>query len=164
MVFDSMEQKALAYAGSRQSELGDNLGYGVDGSVWLLHGKDRNLPWAVKLFRAAKPYERERDCYLRLREEQVESVRGFAVPAYLHHSDEWLTIEMTIVRPPYLLDFAGALLDEPFDFHEETWEAWEMDRMEKFEERWPEVKKVMRELECHGIFLSDLHPGNIAFE
>ncbi len=118
----------------------------------------------MNLFRSVKRYERERDCYLRLREEAVESVRGFAVPAYLNHSNEWLAIEMTIVRPPYLLDFAGALLDEPFDFHEETWEAWQMDRMEKFEERWPEVKKVMRELECHGIFLSDLHPGNIAFE
>ncbi|MBE7494773.1 MAG: hypothetical protein HS117_07495 [Verrucomicrobiaceae bacterium] len=62
-------------------------------------------------------------------------MRGFAVPAYLHHDDGHLAVEMTIVRPPYLLDFAGALLDEPFDFHEETWEAWEMDRMEKFEDR-----------------------------
>ena len=39
MVFDSMEQKALAYAESRHAELGDSLGFGVDGSVWLLHGK-----------------------------------------------------------------------------------------------------------------------------
>jgi hypothetical protein len=28
MVFDSMEQKALAYAASRQAELGDSLGFG----------------------------------------------------------------------------------------------------------------------------------------
>jgi len=153
-----MEQKAVAYAESRHAELGDSLGFGVDGSVWLLHSKERIQPWADK------PYIRERDCYLRLREQNVERVRGFAVPAYLHHDDAWLVVEMTIVRPPYLLDFAGALLDEPFDFHDETWETWEMDRMEKFEDRWPEVKKVMRELECHGIFLSDLHPGNIAFE
>lgn len=100
MVFDSMEQKALAYAASRHTELGDSLGFGVDGSVWLLHGKDRNHPWAVKLFRSAKPYERERDCYLRLHELQVESVRGFAAPAYLHHDDGHLAVEMTIVRPP----------------------------------------------------------------
>ena len=126
MVFDSMEQKALAYAASRHAELGDSLGFGVDGSVWLLHGKDRNHPWAVKLFRSSKPYERERDCYLRLHELQVETVRGFAVPAYLHHDDEHLAVEMTIVRPPYLLDFAGALLDEPFDFHEETPTAMEV--------------------------------------
>ncbi|MBB5035656.1 hypothetical protein [Prosthecobacter vanneervenii] len=159
-----MEKKAVAYAGSRQAELSDSLGFGVDGSVWLLHSKERIQPWAAKLFRADKAYCRERDCYLRLREQNVENVRGFAVPAYLHHDDAWLVVEMTIVRPPYLLDFAGALLDEPFDFHEETWEAWEMDRMEKFEDRWPEVKKVMIELEYHGIFLSDLHPGNIAFE
>ncbi|HBJ82672.1 MAG TPA: hypothetical protein DDZ88_02115 [Verrucomicrobiales bacterium] len=71
---------------------------------------------------------------------------------------------MTIVRPPYLLDFAGAILDEPFDFNEETWESWEMDRMEKFEDRWPEVRKVMSELEWFGIYLSDMHLGNIAFE
>jgi hypothetical protein len=164
MVFDSMEEKARGYAGSRHAELGDSLGFGVDGSVWLLHSKDRNHPWAVKLFRASKPYQRERDCYLRLFECKVESVRGFAVPAYLHHDDTWLAIEMTIVRPPYLLDFAGAILDEPFDFNEETWESWEMDRMEKFEDRWPEVRKVMSELEWFGIYLSDMHPGNIAFE
>ncbi len=41
MVFDSMEQKALAYTESHHSELGDSLGFGVDGSVWLLHSKDR---------------------------------------------------------------------------------------------------------------------------
>lgn len=159
-----MEQRALAYAESRRIELGDNLGFGVDGSVWLLYSKDRNHPWAVKLFRTGKPYQRERDCYLRLAERAVESVRGFAIPAHLHHDDDWLAVEMTIVRPPYLLDFAGALLDEPFDFQEETWEAWEMDRMEKFEDRWPEVRKVMSELEWLGIYLSDMHPGNIAFE
>lgn len=164
MVFDSMEQRALAFAGSRCAELGDSLGFGVDGSVWLLHSKDRIHPWAVKLFRSAKPYRRERDCYQRLAELKVDSVRGFAIPALLHHDDEWLAIEMTIVRPPYLLDFAGALLDEPHDFHEETWEAWEMDRMEKFEDRWPEVRKVMRDLEWFGIYLSDVHPGNIAFD
>jgi hypothetical protein len=39
-----------------------------------------------------------------------------------------------------------------------------MDRMEKFEDRWPEVRKVMSELEWFGIYLSDMHPGNIAFE
>jgi hypothetical protein len=137
---------------------------GVDGSVWLSYSKDRNLPWAVKLFRSMKAYERARDCYLRLAEFKVESVRGFAIPAYLHHDDEWLAVEMTIVRPPYLLDFAGALLDAPFDFQDETWEAWELDRMEKFEDRWPEVRKVMSELEWFGIYLSDMHPGNIAFE
>lgn len=128
MVFDSMESKALAYAGSRAAELGDNLGFGVDGSVWLLHGKGRNPPWAVKIFRHAAPYTRERDCYLRLHELRVRTVRGFAIPAYLRHDDAALAIEMTIVRPPYLLDFAGALLDEPFDFSEEVWELWALDR------------------------------------
>ena len=76
MVFDSMEQRALAYAASCRAELGDSLGFGVDGSVWLLHSKERNHPWAVKLFRSDKPYRRERDCYLRLHELRVESVRG----------------------------------------------------------------------------------------
>ena len=74
MVFDSMEQKALAYAESRHAELGDSLGFGVDGSVWLLHSKERIQQWAAKLFRADKPYRRERDCYLRLHELSLESV------------------------------------------------------------------------------------------
>ena len=41
MVFDSMEQQALAYAANCRAELGDSLGFGVDGSVWLLHSKER---------------------------------------------------------------------------------------------------------------------------
>jgi hypothetical protein len=41
MVFDSMEQKALAYAASRHAELGDSLGFGVDvasGSCTAING------------------------------------------------------------------------------------------------------------------------------
>ncbi|MBL9130257.1 MAG: hypothetical protein JNG86_03605 [Verrucomicrobiaceae bacterium] len=164
MVLDSMEQKALAYAGTRGAMLGDNLGFGVDGSAWIMHGKNRNHPWAVKLFRHEKPYRLEKACYLRLQESRIETIRRFAIPAYLSHDDSWLALEMTIVRPPFVLDFAGAALDEPFDFDADTWDLWEQDRMEKFEERWPEVKKVMRDLEWLGIYLSDIHPGNIAFE
>lgn len=80
-----MEQKALAYAVGHHADLDGSPGFGVDGSVWLLHSKDRNHPWAVKLFRATRPYERERDCCLCLAERKVDPVRGFAVPSYLHH-------------------------------------------------------------------------------
>ncbi len=54
--------------------------------------------------------------YLRLRELQVESIRGHAVPQLLHFDDEFLAIEMTIVSPPFCLDFGGAYLDRPPDF------------------------------------------------
>lgn len=84
MVFDSMEQKALAYAvGTTQNWTAAPAS--AWGGAWLLHSKDRNHPWAVKLFRATRPYERERGCCLRLAERKEDSARRFAVPSYLHH-------------------------------------------------------------------------------
>jgi len=36
-------------------------------------------------------------------------ILGFHVPQLLGADDELMAIEMTIVSPPYLLDFAGVL-------------------------------------------------------
>ena len=73
-------------------------------------------------------------------------------------------IEMSIVRPPYILDFAKACLDAPPDFPEEVmaerWEHW----ADLFEERWPHVITIMGWLERrHGVYLLDPSPRNIAF-
>jgi hypothetical protein len=60
---------------------------------------------------------------------------------------------MTIVRPPFVLDFADARLDEPAaDFSEEVLAQWEEDRAEIFGEKWTEVKRILAELEMLGIY------------
>jgi hypothetical protein len=47
------------------------------------------------------------DCDL----ESIVDVAGFAVPQLIHHDDRLWVVEMGIVSPPFVLDFAGAYLD-----------------------------------------------------
>jgi hypothetical protein len=69
--------------------------------------------------------------YQRLREEQTTRILGFNVPQLLRIDEEFRAIEMTIVRSPFLLDFADARLDEAPDFSEDVLRQWE-DEKRKF--------------------------------
>ena len=73
-------------------------------------------------------------------------ILGLNVPQLLRIDQEFRAIEMTIVRPPFLLDFADALLDEPPDFSEDVLRQWEEDKAEIFGERWPEVTRILAAL------------------
>jgi hypothetical protein len=80
----------------------------------------------------------------------------------LAHDDELWVLEMTIVKKPYVLDFAGAYLDHPPDYSIEVLNEWRVEKEEQFGDRWPEVKRILRTLENYGIFLADVTPNNIA--
>ena len=77
--------------------------------------------------------------------------------------DDLSVIEMTMVERPFVLDFAGAYLDEPPDFSEEVLADWRAEKEEQCEGRWPEVQSVLRSLEAFGVFMIDVNPGNISF-
>ena len=98
----------------------DRLGFGVHGSVFAVESQTERSQSAVKVHERERPYCRERDVYLRLKEWAVGGIRGFAVPEQLHHDDELWSIQMTVVTRPFVLDFAGAYLDEPPDFSAEV--------------------------------------------
>ena len=70
---------------------------------------------------------------------------------------------MTIVTPPFVLDFAGARLDFPPDFSDEIWDDWEAEKREQFGSRWPEARGVLAALEEFGIYVSDVTTRNIMF-
>jgi len=72
-------------------------------------------------------------------------------------------IEMSIVTRPFLLDFAGAWLDAPPDFPDETWVEWEAEKREQFDAHWPKVQAVLGALEALDIHMVDVSPSNIAF-
>ena len=76
---------------------------------------------------------------------------------------EFRAIEMTIVRKPFLLDFADALLDRDPDFSEDVLRQWEDEKAEIFGEKWTEVTQVIGALRGFGIHLLDINPGNIRF-
>ena len=94
------------------------LGSGRDGEVYLT---DRNT--AVKFFTASENYSREQTAYQRMTDLHIAEIAGHAVPLFINSREELLAIEMTVVQPPFLLDFASAYgeADAP-DFSVEVWE------------------------------------------
>jgi hypothetical protein len=93
----------------------------------------------------------------------VTTVQGFNVPELIAFDDGLLTLEMTIVRRPFVLDFASAYLDRRPEFPEDVWATWEEEKKEQFEARWRAVHEVLAAFERLGIYLLDVSPGNIGF-
>ncbi len=109
------------------------------------------------------PYFRERDVYLRLREHHVTQVQECLVPQMVAFDDDLWVIEMSVVSRPFLLDFAGAYLDQPPTFSEEVLADWHAEKQEQFGPHWPKVQAILAVLEGYGVFMIDVNPGNISF-
>ena len=118
---------------------------------------------ALKGHRFEELYFREKAVYNRLDERCIHSVLGFNVPKLLDFDDRLLILEMTIVKRPFVLDFAGAYLNERPEFPAEVWADWESEKREQFEGRWPMVEKILAAFEALGIYLLDVSPSNIGF-
>lgn len=160
---DELEDLAQRYAHRRNIILGDRLGFGVHGTVFAAVDNQKPGFFAVKFHREENPFENECCVYERLREEQATQILGFNVPQLLTADHEFRAIEMTIVRKPFLLDFADARLDQAPDFSEDVLRQWQEEKAEIFGEKWPDVTRVLAALQTLGIHLLDINPGNIAF-
>jgi hypothetical protein len=163
---DEPRQRARMYAEQFGLTLTDELGSGVHGIVVATESQDQigTLPLrsALKAYQHEVHYLRERDVYLRLKQRKVEKIRACHVPQLLRCHDEYLVIEMTIVKRPYVLDFAGAYLDKAPEFSDEVMADWRAEKIEQFGKRWPEAEAILAILETHGIFVVDVNPNNIA--
>ena len=146
-----------------QLELAEALGSGKDGIVFVAKNKATPADVAVEVLRFEELFEREKRAYLRLQQQGIASVSGFNVPQLLGYDDPLRVIQMTIVKRPFVLDFAGAYLDVRPEFAPEVWAEWEAEKREQFEERWPEVQRVLDAFEGFGVYLMDVSPANIAF-
>ena len=164
---DSREEiweRANLFAAEYGRNLIGQLGHGYDGSVFATARQS-----AIKVLRFQRLYERERDVYLRLHSQSVVDVAGFAVPQLIHHDDRlWIVemgiVEMGIVSPPFVLDFAGAYLDRRPDYPDDVMEEWQAEKLEQFgDERWEFVQNIMAHFARMGIYLADVKPGNISF-
>lgn len=151
-------ERTLQYIERYGCVLEDELGFGFDGIVL-----STNCQSAVKGFRYEKLYQRERDIYQRLQAEGITRIRDFKVPSLIRFDDEFWVVEMTVVSPPFVLDFAGAYLDQRPDYPEDVMESWREEKMEQFGDHWPEVQALMRAFAKLGIYLADVKPGNIEF-
>jgi hypothetical protein len=163
---DEAVARANAYANryGLVLEQAPDFGFGVHGIVLPARcqpGPPSGMV-AIKAHYRPESYERERNVYMRLKRLHAEKVRTCNVPQLIGFDDELWVIEMSIVQRPFVLDFAGAYLDEPPDYPAETLEEWRKEKQEQFEEDWPEVQRILAELTGFGVYMADVSPGNIA--
>jgi hypothetical protein len=145
--------------------LGEPLGAGVHGSVFAAECQINGGRSAVKGHERQPFYYREREVYQRLRDLDLTTVRSCNVPALIDFDDELWVIEMTIVARPFVLDFAGAYLDDNVpDFSEEVLAEWQAEKQEQFGNQWRVVQAVLAALAGYGIHMLDVNPGNIALD
>lgn len=146
----------MQYAERKNLQLADQLGFGNQGTVFAT-----NVDSAIKVHERESFYQRERDVYFRLYQHRVSEVCGCAVPTLVDCDNDLWIIEMTIVARPFVLDFASAYLDRRPDYTPEVMDEWQQEKQELFEGEWPDVQLILVELERYGIYLYDVHPGNI---
>jgi hypothetical protein len=153
-----VRERLSEYAGNRGRVIEEQLGYGYDGIVC-----STDCQSAIKGLRYQELYERERDVYLRLYNRDVFEVSGCSIPRLMDYDDRLWVVEMEIVSPPFVLDFAGAYLDRKPDFPANVMRRWQREKLAQFGDDWPRVQSIMAELARHGIHLADVKPGNITF-
>ncbi len=153
-----LEQRALEYArlSNISLDLKTPLGHGTDGSVWKT-SRDS----AVKSLNLKKLYDTELECYQRLKASAITKIRNCSVPRLLGSSDSLMVIELTIVTPPFILDFAKSYIDKRSDYPEDSRAQWESDGVELFGSDWKEVRLIMAALQRYGIYYYDAKPQNI---
>ena len=156
-------EKARAFAEAHRGTLGEVLGFGIHGIAFVLQSEEENGQTALKIHTARGPYLRERDVYERLRECGISKILHCHVPHLFRCDDRFFALEMTIVSPPFVLDFAGAWLDFPPEFSEEVWQEQTRKWAEEFQSDWPRAQAVLAELEELHIHMLDPSPSNIRF-
>ena len=156
---------AQRYASHYALEICEALGSGIHGIVRAIKSKSkRSAKRALKLHRDIDAYHREKTVYEYLRTKGVDEILGFEIPTLLHVDDQFLAIEMTIVSPPFILDFASARLDDPIHFSEEIWADWKVAKQEEFGSDWPTVENILRDFnDEHEIQILDPSRKNIRF-
>jgi hypothetical protein len=163
---DKLVLRAQEFAQGRGLSLGNQLGHGVHGIVFATESQpEKGVPAvqsAVKVHEREAAYCQERDVYLRLKENAVTAIQGCHVPQILSYDDQSWIIEMTVVSPPFVLDFAGAFLDRAPGFSEEVLADWRAEKQDQFGTRWPEVETILRALQANGIYLVDVSPSNVS--
>jgi hypothetical protein len=155
-------QRVTQYANSREIQLvgKDLLGYGSDGTVW-----QSSRLTAIKALYHGKNFEHELECYKRLSDADIRKIGAFEVPHLVDCDVANRILEISIVQPPYLLDFGKVYLDQPPThlYDEQMMANAHQEWMERFGKRWSKVLHAMKMLEKLGIYYYDPRPGNVCF-
>jgi len=138
MTTPEVDRRAQSYCDQRGYVIDSTLGVGTQGSVYVANIpsqlSDRIDQVAIKFHQRNTAYQREIAVYGRLKDLGIEEVNGHMVPQLIDSDDDLLAIEMTIVSPPFCLDFGGAYLDHPPDYSPEVWRDWEKMKSDAFDQ------------------------------
>lgn len=118
----------------------------------------------IKVHRNRLEFENELNSYRRLSGKNVDRLQGFQVPQLLDFDEPGWVLELTYVRPPYVLDFGRAQLGGPPSGFDPESEDWISEKRRLYGDRWPEVARLLDALRHLGIHYTDVHKGNICFE
>jgi len=155
--------KAKTFAEKRGAAICERLGFGIHGIVVAIKSEREAGATALKIHSDREPYRRECEIYERLMERGISRILGHHVPQLIGCDDNFLALEMTVVTAPYVLDFAGAYLDDPPQFSDESWNDWRRKNEEQFGADWDKAQSILNELEDVGIHMLDPSPSNIRF-
>ncbi len=155
---DALKTSALQYSKQQSITIEKTLAYGNDGKVW---STTRNS--AIKALYRQAGYKREIAAYRRLDQVGVTNLEGFSLPQLIGFDDSLLVIEMTIVFPPCILDFAKSYVDHPPDFSQEVLDDWQAETESLFGTKWGVVLSILGWLRSYGIYYFDAKPTNIRF-
>jgi hypothetical protein len=159
---EEMARRAKTYVQSRKLSLDCQypLGAGIDGCVWRT-----SRPSAIKLCERDQSFRDEVESYRRLQDQNVRRIQEFAVPRLIDWDEPLMAIEISIVSPPFLLDFGKVYLDAPPPYWNdaEIMADWQARGKEDFDDRWGQVLSLVGMLQKYGIWYIDPKPGNIMF-
>jgi len=156
MTTPELELRARQFAAQVGTLIEARLGFGSDGTVWQTARKT-----AIKVFERSEAYDKELAVYRRLRKHGLRKLGRYAVPVLANSDDGLMVIEITIVEPPYILDFGKVYIDRAPDFSAEVMADFFAKQKELWGQYWPEIKVIWNQLKSMGIFHMDPKPGNI---
>jgi hypothetical protein len=86
-------------------------------------------------------------------------LKGLEFPQLMDYAEELHVPELSIVSPPYILDFCEVGLGKrPPNFDLDRIEA---QQSKQFGKVWPDVKRLLEALMQIGIYYDDVHNKNI---
>jgi hypothetical protein len=158
-----MDELLALYCRLYGAEFVAKLGEGKDGSVF-----QTTRATAVKFLFSQDYYNREVRAYRILADLEIENIAGHQCPIFRRSDDTLLAIEMSVVRPPFIVDFVSAYTDEEIQwlgFDDDVISERELFWQERFGDRWPQVANIRDEFHrLTGFTLLDLSHNNIRFE
>lgn len=132
----------------------DEPDWGLDAYLWRT-----NVETVVKVHRYHDRFEKELAAYHRLAERKITRLKGFEFPQLVDYDEQMRILELSIVSPPYILDFVEVGLGKkPSNFDLDRIEA---QQSKQFGKDWPDVRRLLEALMQIGIYYDDVHNKNI---